>query len=107
MKTVKQTFDEMPGTFLPEAAGGVDEIYQFDITGAGGGKWYAWVKDLQCGVVEGEHESPSITITMDADDYVAMAEGRLNGQVAFMTRKMKLKGEMKHALKMNQIFKRK
>ena len=107
MKTVKQTFEEMPGTFQPEAAGGVDEVYQFDITGAGGGKWYAQVKDRQCTVVEGEHEKPSLTITMGAADYLAMAEGRLNGQVAYMTRKMKLKGNMLHAIKMNQIFKKK
>jgi len=107
MKTVKQAFDEMPGTFLPEAAEGVDEVYQFDISGEGGGKWYAQVKDRKCSVVEGVHEKPSLTITMSATDYIDMVEGRLHGQVAFMTRKMRLKGDMRHAIKMNQIFKRK
>ena len=106
MKTVKQTFDEMPGTFLPGAAAGVDEVYQFDITGEGGGKWYAQVKDGQCLVAEGEHEQPSLTINMNAADYLDLVEGRLHGQTAFMTRKMKLKGSMLHAIKMNQIFKR-
>lgn len=106
MKTVQQTFDEMAGTFLPEEAAGVDEVYQFDITGEAGGKWHAVVKDQQCSVHEGEHESPSLTIIMGDEDYVAMAEGRLHGQAAFMTGKMKLKGSMLHAVKMNKIFKR-
>ena len=107
MKTVKQTFDEMPQTFLPNAAAGVDAVYQFDISGEGGGKWYARVKDRECQVMEGEHESPTLTILMGATDYLDMAEGRLHGQVAFLTRKMTLKGEMVHALTMNRIFKRK
>ena len=104
MKTVKQTFDEMPGTFLPEAADSVDSVYQFDITGEGGGTWYAQVKDRQCSVSEGRHEKPSITITMNATDYIDMVEGRLHGQVAFMTRKMRLQGDMRHAITMNRIF---
>ena len=107
VKTVRQTFDEMPSTFLPDAAGGVDEVYQFDITGEGGGRWYARVRDRRCEVVEGFHEKPSVVITMGATDYVDMVEGRLHGQVAFLTRKMTLKGEMVHALTMNRIFKRK
>ena len=107
MKTVRQTMEDMPGTFVPEAAAGVNEVYQFDIAGEDGLQWYAVVKDCQCTVTEGRHDKPSLTITMGAKDYVDMAEGRLNGQVAFMTRRMKLTGDMLHALKMNKIFKRK
>ncbi len=106
VKTVRQTFEEMPSTFLPDAAGGVDEVYQFDITGEGGGRWYARVRDRACEVVEGNHDKPSVTITMGAADYIDMVEGRLHGQVAFMTKRMKLTGSMLHAVKMNQIFKR-
>jgi putative sterol carrier protein len=107
MKTVKQTFDEMPETLEKDLAGGVDEVYQFDITGEGGGKWHAHVKDRTCTVSEGEHAKPSLTITMRAKDYLDMVEGRLQGQIAVMTGKMKLKGSMLHAIRMSQIFKRK
>ncbi len=104
MTTVKETFDVMPSKFIKDAAVGVTAVYQFDITGEGGGKWYAEVKDCECSVTEGEHESPSITITMDARDYLDMASGKLHGQVAFMTGKLKLKGDMALAVKMNAMF---
>jgi putative sterol carrier protein len=106
MPTVKETFDAMPETFQPEAAAGVNEVFQFDITGEGGGKWYAEVKDGELEVVEGQHAEPSLTITMAAQDYLAMVEGKLHGQVAFMTGKLKLKGDFALAVKMNKIFKR-
>lgn len=106
MPTVKETFDAMPETFQPEAAVGVSEVFQFDITGEGGGKWYAEVNDGTLSIVEGQHEEPSLTITMAAQDYLNMATGKLHGQVAFMTGKLKLKGDFALAVKMNKIFKR-
>lgn len=106
MPTVKETFDAMPETFQPEAAVGVNEVFQFHITGEGGGNWYAKVNDGELAVAEGDHEEPSLTITMAAQDYLDMVAGKLHGQVAFMTGKLKLKGDFGLAVKMNKIFKR-
>jgi putative sterol carrier protein len=106
MPTVKETFDAMPETFQPEAAAGMNEVFQFDITGEGGAKWYAEVNDGKLSVVEGQHAEPSLVITMATQDYLDMVEGKLHGQVAFMTGKLKLKGDFGLAVKMNKIFKR-
>jgi putative sterol carrier protein len=38
--------------------------------------------------------SPRTIMTMAIQDYVAMQEGRLNGQEAFMTGKMRVEGDM-------------
>jgi putative sterol carrier protein len=104
MPTVKETFEAMPSKFIKEKAEGVSAVYQFDITGEGGGQWHAEIKDSAVSVSEGQHESPSITITMTAPDYLDMATGKLHGQTAFMTGKLKLKGDMALAIKMNQMF---
>jgi putative sterol carrier protein len=104
MPTVQETMQAMPGKLIKEKAAGITAIYQFDLSGEGGGKWFAEVKDCRCTVSEGEHPQPSITITMTAQNYLAMAAGKLNGQVAFMTGKLKLKGDMGLAVKMNTIF---
>ena len=74
------------------------------IEGDDGGSWHTVIKDGSLEVVEGTHESPSVTLTMKSGDYVDLAEGRLNGQAAFMTGKLKIQGDMGLALKLNSLF---
>jgi putative sterol carrier protein len=105
MPTIKEIFGKMPDSFQKEAAAGMNAVYQFDITGEGGGKWYAAITNGDLSVVEGEHASPNLTVTMTAQDYIDMAAGKLNGMVAFSTGKLKIKGDMLLAMKMQTIFK--
>ena len=94
----------MSEAFNKEAATGMDAVFQYDITGDGGGKWHTEIKDGKLAVVEGEHKNPSTTVTVNAEDYVAMAEGTLNGQQAFLTGKLKIKGDMSLAMKLQTLF---
>ncbi|MCY4388450.1 MAG: SCP2 sterol-binding domain-containing protein [Desulfurellaceae bacterium] len=55
-------------------------------------------------VQTGTHASPNITITMKASDYLDMVNGKLNGQMAFMTGKLKIAGDMGLALKLQNLF---
>lgn len=56
-------------------------------------------------VKSGKHEKPNITITMKEGDYLDMVNGKLNGQMAFMTGKLKIAGDMGLALKLQSLFK--
>ena len=56
-------------------------------------------------VKHGKHASPNITITMKEVDYLDMINGKLNGQMAFMTGKLKIAGDMGLAMKMQSLFK--
>ena len=56
-------------------------------------------------VQTGTHASPNITITMQESDYLDMVNGKLNGQMAFMTGKLKIAGDMGLALKLQNLFK--
>ena len=47
-----------------------------------------------------------MTMTMAAQDYVDMITGKLNGQMAFMSGKLKIAGDMGLAMKMQSLFKR-
>jgi putative sterol carrier protein len=100
----KQVFAEMPSRFNKEAANGLNAIYQFDLSGDGGGKWHVIINNDACEVKEGPHASPSITISMTAQDYLDMISGKLNGQMAFMTGKLKIAGDMGLALRMQSLF---
>ncbi|MGH7963134.1 MAG: SCP2 sterol-binding domain-containing protein, partial [Candidatus Binatia bacterium] len=56
-------------------------------------------------VKPGKHPSPNITLAMKESDYLDMINGKLNGQVAFMTGKLKIAGDMGLALKLQSLFK--
>jgi putative sterol carrier protein len=47
-----------------------------------------------------------MTLSMTASDYVDMIMGKLNGQMAFMSGKLKISGDMGLAMKMQSLFKR-
>lgn len=100
----KQAFDMMPSRFKKDAAKGLNAIYQFDLSGDGGGKWQVLINNDQCEVKEGAHPSPNITISMAAQDYLDMLAGKLNGQMAFMTGKLRIAGDMGLALRLQSLF---
>jgi putative sterol carrier protein len=105
--TPKSVFDEQLPPKLKEKGDEVTKvnaIYQFDITGDNGGKW--WVDTTKSGgeVGEGENQEAKCTITMTDSDFVDLVEGKLNGQMAFMTGKLKIKGDMSLAMKLGSVL---
>jgi len=104
MATVKETFDAMPGRFKPDRAQGVKAVIQYDITGESGGSYHVAIADGKCSLAEGPAASPNLTLTMAAPDWLDMVSGKLNGQMAFMSGKLKLKGDMGLAMKLAGMF---
>ncbi len=100
----KQAFEMMPSRFNKEAARGLNAVFQFDLGGDGGGKWHVLIQNDQCQVKEGAHPSPNITISMTAQDYLDMLAGKLNGQMAFMSGKLRISGDMGLALRLQSLF---
>jgi len=100
----KQVFEQMPGHFKKEAAQGLNAVYQFDLSGEGGGKWQVSINNDNCDIKEGAHSSPSVTISMAAQDYLDMIAGKLNPQMAFMTGKLRISGDMGLALRFQGLF---
>jgi putative sterol carrier protein len=67
-------------------------------------QYYFTVANEQIDVQTGKHAAPNITITMKEGDYLDMINGKLNGQMAFMTGKLKIAGDMGLALKLQSLF---
>ena len=104
MPTVKDTFDGMASRFRADKAAGVNAAIQYDITGDQGGTWHAVIKDGTCTVSPGPAANPNLTLTMSSQDWLDMVAGKLSGQMAFMSGKLKLKGDMGLAMKVGGLF---
>lgn len=50
--------------------------------------------NLQGAIIFGNIAEPAVTVQMKASDYLAMMTGKLNGQMAFMTGKLKFDGSL-------------
>ena len=53
-------------------------------------QYYFKVANETINVQSGKHDSPNITISMKESDYLDMVNGKLNGQMAFMSGKLKV-----------------
>jgi putative sterol carrier protein len=104
MRTVKDTFDQMPSIFRPEKATGTNATIQYDVSGEGGGTWHAVIKDGTCTVREGAATSPNLTVQITAQDWLDMIAGKQSGQMLFMSGKLKVKGDMGLAMKLGSMF---
>jgi putative sterol carrier protein len=102
--TVKEVMETLPLAFQPDKAKGMDATFQFELTGEGGGTWVAKIADGQCTVTEGGIDNPGATIRMEAADYVAIAQGKLDMARAFMGGKIKVKGDMGLVMKLPDLF---
>lgn len=104
MSEVSDFFSLVPSRVNKDKIAGMNCTYQFVITGDGGGEWNVKVANGEAAVAEGKSESPSITLTMDAANFVALVTGKLNGQTAFLTGKLKIQGDMTLAMKLQSVF---
>ena len=104
MATVRETFEAMPGRFRPDRAQGVTAVIQYDITGTGGGTYHVEIENGACTLREGPAPSPHLTLAMAAPDWLDMLGGKLNGQMAFMSGRLKHKGDMSLLLRLPSMF---
>jgi putative sterol carrier protein len=104
--TPDQVVEEMPRYFLPEKAGSTAAAIQFDLTGESAGKRFIKIADGHATAGQGEVENPNLTLIADSGDFVKIFTGGLDPTAAFMSGKLKIKGDMGLAIRMQSMFKR-
>jgi len=83
---------------------GVNATYQFNLSGDDGGEWVIKLGGEGSGVSTGTDEAAQCVISMTSADFLGMIAGTLNPQMAFMTGKLRVKGDMGLALKLQSIL---
>ena len=106
MPTVNEIFAIMKGKVdaNPAKVGNLKAKYQFELTGEGGGTYHAAFEGGSYDIGEGPVENAGCVVTMAAPDFIAMVEGKLNPTAAFMSGKLKIKGDMGLAMKLQSIL---
>ena len=82
-------------------AAGLNATYLFDIDGAG--KWFVRVDNGAVNVHEGEGEADA-TIQSSEETFVKIVNGEQNATSAFMTGKLKVRGDMGKAMQLQKLF---
>jgi putative sterol carrier protein len=102
-KTPKDFFEKvLPNRFKPDKAAGVDVTVQIKITGTNGGNWAVTIKSQKLEVKEGTQPSPTLSLEMEEADYMDVVNGKMSGEKAFLTGKLRFKGNIALALKLRE-----
>jgi putative sterol carrier protein len=80
---------------------GMNNSYLFDIEGEG--EWLVTVADGGIDVAEGTGEADA-TISTSGEVFEKIVSGEQNATTAYMTGKLKIKGDMGAAMKLQKLF---
>jgi putative sterol carrier protein len=103
--SVKPVFDRIGEAFQADKAAGVHVIFQFRITGPGGGDWHVTIKDGTCTTAPGTHGKPTTTVIMCDEDFLSLVQGKLNAMQAYTSGKLKIEGDLMKSQLIEKVFK--
>jgi putative sterol carrier protein len=101
MASVQEFFEGLPSRVNPDRIEGMNHTYVFDIEGAG--VWTVTVADGAITVSEGPGEA-DCTFSTSEENFEKIVAGEQNPTTAYMTGKLKIKGDMGAAMKLQKIF---
>jgi putative sterol carrier protein len=99
--TAREFFEGLEGRIDPAKTAGMTNSYVFEIDGAG--MWKVDVQDGTVSVTEGGGDADA-TISASDETFGQIASGDMNATTAYMTGKLKVKGDMGAAMKLQKLF---
>jgi putative sterol carrier protein len=103
MTTAREFFEGLESRLDPSKTAGMTNSYVFEIDGAG--TWRVDVDDGTVKVAEGAGDGDAdATIAASEETFQQIASGDLNATTAYMTGKLKVRGDMGAAMKLSRLF---
>ncbi len=102
--TVEEFFRVLPDKLDPDAAEGLDAVYQFDLSGEQGGQYYVLIHEGSCRVTRGSHADPHVTLSLSGEDCIRVLNGQLKGTAVAMSGRLRISGDMGLALQLGSLF---
>ncbi|MCD8509478.1 MAG: SCP2 sterol-binding domain-containing protein [Bacillus sp. (in: Bacteria)] len=105
---VKEKFQQLVSRVKedPSHISDLNVTYQFNLEGEDGGTYQLKFADQTVEYAETPSFDPEITLEMSDKNFLKLVEGDLNPTVAYMGGKLKVKGELGLALKLNSVLKK-
>jgi putative sterol carrier protein len=97
----KDFFDSLAARGDEAKLAGMTNSYLFDIEGEG--QWFVAIADGKINVTEGAGDADA-TISTSGETFEKIVAGEQNATTAYMTGKLKIKGDMGAAMKLQKIF---
>ena len=94
-------FQSLPARADEAKLAGMSNSYLFDIEGEG--QWLVRIADGKVDVSEGGGDADA-TITASSETFDKIVAGEQNPTTAYMTGKLKIKGDMGAAMKLQKLF---
>ena len=101
MGSVSEFFEGLPLRVDPSRIAGMTNTYVFDIEGAG--TWTVAIVDGTITVTEGASDA-DCTFSASEESFQKIVAGEQNPTTAYMTGKLKIKGDMGAAMKLQKLF---
>ncbi len=106
-KVLDEVFRRMTHHFRPDKAGSTSAVIHWRIGGRpdGGHDEYEMViADGACALSPRLEREPRLTVTADAVDFLRLASGNASGATLFLTRKLKLDGDLGLGANLTNLF---
>jgi len=100
-ETAREFFETLEGRLDPSKTAGMTNSFVFEIKGAG--TWKVDVDNGSVSVAEGGGDADA-TISATEETFQKIASRDLNATTAYMTGKLKVRGDMGAAMKLSRLF---
>ena len=100
-ETTRDFFEGLPARADQSKLAGMNNSYLFDIEGTG--QWLVTIQEGVVSVREGGGEA-DCTIAASEDNFQKILNGEQNPTAVYMTGKLKIKGDMAAAMKLQKLF---
>ncbi|XP_024613041.1 hydroxysteroid dehydrogenase-like protein 2 isoform X2 [Neophocaena asiaeorientalis asiaeorientalis] len=102
---VEGTFRIVKDSLSDDIVKATQAVYQFELSGEDGGTWFLDLKSKGGNVGYGEpSDRADVVMSMSTDDFVKMFSGKLKPTIAFMSGRLKIKGNMGLAIKLEKLM---
>jgi putative sterol carrier protein len=102
--SIQDWLDKLEAHFAPEMAEGVDGKIQLHLSGEGGGDWFVTIRNQKISYSAGQVPDPRVTLSGSATDVLKVLSRQMDGMRAYMTGKLKIKGDTGFAMRLVKLF---
>jgi putative sterol carrier protein len=110
MASPAEQLADLVARFRPDAADGIEAVYQLHLTGdgglpaSGGQVWHFVIADRQCRLISGPADNPNVAITVSVTDWDDIASGRIDPFSALVSGRLRVEGDLELATRLQAMF---